>query len=344
MNKLLNTLYVLTPETYLSLDGETVVVLDGDTEKLRVPLHTLEAIAYFGYKGASPALMGACIKQSIRLSFFSASGRFLAAVSGETNGNVLLRRTQYRWADDLSISTNIARGFLLAKIYNNKWILERATRDHPQRIDVVAVKDSCSALARQLSELAKCNDLEAMRGIEGSAAERYFSHFDQLILVAGEDFRFCNRNRRPPMDRINALLSFLYTLLSGQCAAALQQVGLDPYVGFLHRDRPGRMSLALDLMEEFRGPFCDRMALTLVNNRVIKAQDFEQKENGAVLLNDNGRRTVITAWQERKKESITHPYLSQRIPWGLLPFVQATLLARYMRGDLDAYPPLFWKS
>lgn len=344
MKKLLNTLYVLTPDLYLSLNGENVVVLDGETEKLRVPLHTLEAIAYFGYKGASPALMGACAQRSIRLSFFSASGRFLAAVSGETNGNVLLRRTQYRWADDAAASARVARGFLLAKVYNSKWILERATRDHPQRIDVSAVKASCTVLAQQMKALAECDDLEAMRGIEGSAAERYFSHFDQLILADGEDFRFRSRNRRPPLDRINALLSFLYSLLAGQCAAALQQVGLDPYVGFLHRDKPGRMSLALDLMEEFRGPFCDRMALTLINNRIVKPTDFEIRESGAVLLNDGGRRTVITAWQGRKKETVAHPFLAQKIPWGLAPFVQALLLARCMRGDLDAYPPFFWRS
>jgi len=343
MRKLLNTLYVTTPETYLALDGENVVVLLGEEEKLRLPLHTLESIAYFGYKGTSPALMGACAERGIRLSYFSANGRFLAAASANENGNVLLRKLQYHISDNPADSAKIARSFILAKVYNSRWILERVTRDHPQRVDVAAIKDSCRVLAEQLKAIAVCEDLDILRGLEGSASERYFSHFDQMILLDDERFRFENRNRRPPTDRVNAMLSFLYALLSNTCASALQQAGLDPYVGFLHRDRPGRISLALDLMEEFRGLFCDRLALTMINTRAITAKDFDCKENGAVYLNDSGRKAVINAWQSRKQEIIVHPYLNEKIPWGLAPHIQATLLARYLRGDLDAYPPFFWK-
>lgn len=343
MRKLLNTLYVTTPETYLALDGENVVVLIGEEEKLRLPLHTIESIAYFGYKGTSPALMGACAERGIRLNYFSPNGRFLAAASANENGNVLLRKLQYRVSDDPRLSAKIARSFILAKIYNSRWILERVTRDHPQRVDTVAIKESCHILAEQMKAIAVCEELEVLRGLEGSASERYFSHFDQMILIDDGRFRFENRNRRPPMDRVNAMLSFLYSLLSNTCAAALQQSGLDPYVGFLHRDRPGRISLALDLMEEFRGLFCDRLVLTMVNTRIISAKDFDCKENGAIFLNDTGRKAVIGAWQARKQEIILHPYLNEKIPWGLVPHIQAVLLVRHLRGDLDAYPPFFWK-
>lgn len=343
MKKLLNTLYVTTPETYLALDGENVVVLLGEEEKLRLPLHTLESIAYFGYKGASPALMGACAKRGIRLSFFNQGNRFLAAVSGNENGNVLLRRTQYRVADDPAQSAALARAFVLAKIHNSRWILERATRDHPMRVDVAAIKESCAELAGKLRAVAECADKQTLRGLEGSAAETYFSRFDALILADDARLRFDGRNRRPPTDRMNALLSFLYALLTGLCASALSEAGLDPYVGFLHCDRPGRVSLALDLMEEFRGILADRLALTLVNTRALKASDFDCKENGAVLLKDAARKLVLNEWQNKKQEIITHPYLGEKLPWGLAPFAQALLLARYLRGDLDAYPPFFWK-
>ncbi len=343
MQKLLNTLYVTTPETYLALDGENVVVLLESEEKRRVPLHTLESIAYFGYKGTSPALMGACAARGIRLSYFSPNGRFLAAASANENGNVLLRKRQYRISDDPTESAKIARSFIIAKIYNSRWILERVTRDHPQRVNVAAIKESCRTLAGQMQTLEQCTDLDTLRGLEGSASERYFSHFNDMILVDDERFYFSGRNRRPPLDRVNAMLSFLYALLSNTCASALQQAGLDPYVGFLHRDRPGRVSLALDLMEEFRGLFCDRLALTLINTKAITAKQFDCKENGAVFLNDTGRKAVLNAWQTRKRETILHPYLSEKVSWGLAPHLQALLLARYLRGDLDAYPPFLWK-
>lgn len=343
MRKLLNTLYVTTPETYLSLEGENVLVLLGDEEKLRLPLHTLESIAYFGYKGASPALLGACAARGVRMSFFSVSGRFMAAVCGNENGNVLLRRMQYRIADDEDQSVRIARSFITAKLHNTRWMLERFTRDHPMRVDVPGMKESCRFLAEKTRETAACADAGSLRGLEGVASERYFSHFNELILADDPGFRFEGRSRRPPKDRMNALVSFLYSLLAGDCAGALREVGLDPYVGFLHKDRPGRVSLALDLMEEFRCVFADRLALSLVNLRALKASDFDRKENGAILLKDAARRTVLNAWQNKKQETITHPYLNEKMQWGLVPYAQALLLARYLRGDLDAYPPFFWK-
>lgn len=287
--------------------------------------------------------MCACAKRGIRLSFFTQGNRFLAAVCGNENGNVLLRRTQYRVADDPEQSAAIARTFVLAKIHNSRWALERATRDHPMRLDVASVKESCGELAKKLRDVAACTNKETLRGLEGSAAETYFAQFNELILA--DDARFCfdGRNRRPPTDRINALLSFAYALLAGLCASALSEAGLDPYVGFLHCDRPGRMSLALDLMEEFRSILADRLVLTLINTRAIQANDFDCKENGAVLLKDAARKLVLNEWQSKKKEMMTHPYLKEKVPWGLAPFAQAQLLARFLRGDLDAYPPFFWK-
>ena len=343
MKKLLNTLYVTTPETYLALDGENVVVYLNDEKKLRLPLHTLESIAYFGYKGASPALIGACVAHGVRLSFLSQSGRFLAAAVGQESGNVLLRRTQYRIADDAVASVRIARGFIMGKLYNSRRILERAIRDHGLRLDANAIRASCTVLSEQLSKVAICQDMESLRGLEGSASERYFSHFDDMILAEKDAFRFPGRNRRPPLDPVNAMLSFAYVLLAGSCASALYQVGLDPYVGFLHKDRPGRTSLALDLMEEFRSILADRLVLTLINNREVRSDDFEKKENGAVLLSDKARKALLSAWQRKKQDTFLHPYLKEKIPWGLAPYVQALLLARFLRGDLDAYPPLFWK-
>lgn len=343
MKKLLNTLYVTTPETYLALDGENVIVLKDDETMLRLPLHTLENICYFGYKGASPALMGACASHGIRLSFLTPNGRFLAAACGENRGNVLLRKQQYRISDHAEESAKIARYFLFGKLYNSRWVLERATRDHPLQVDVVRLKSVSASLFTLLPALMDCTDLGTLRGMEGSAAEQYFGCFNEMILRNKGDFYFRERTRRPPMDILNALLSFAYVLLGNDCAAALEGVGLDPYVGFLHRDRPGRISLALDLMEELRSVFADRFVLYLINNRMLAKKDFIQKENGAVLLTDTARKTVLAGYQERKKELITHPFLGEKLPWGLVPHAQALLLARLLRGDLDAYPPFLWK-
>lgn len=343
MRKLLNTLYVTSPDKYLSLDGENIVVLSDGKEAGRVPLHNLEGIVTFGYTGASPALMGYCARNGISLSFHSSSGRFLAEVTGEVKGNVTLRKTQYRISDDEEKSALIGRNMIIGKIYNSRWALERATRDHPDRVDVETLKKTSAYLKGILTQLESCDNLDKIRGVEGNAASRYFEVFDELILRNKESFFFRERNRRPPLDNVNALLSFIYTLLSQMTSAALSAAGLDPYVGFLHRDRPGRASLALDLMEEFRPVLADRFVVSIINRQVVSPKDFIKKENGAVILTDDARRKVIDAWQKKKQEVIRHPFLDEKIEWGLIPYTQALLLARFLRGDIDAYPPFMWK-
>lgn len=343
MKNLLNTLFVLSEDSYLAVEGETVMVLRGDQPAARFPLHTLESIVSFSYKGASPALMGACASRGVALSFFTPRGKFLARSVGESNGNVLLRRTQYRWADGEEPCMALARNFICGKLYNCRWVLERATRDHGLRLDVTGLKEVSFRIKELVAQAASCQEAESLRGIEGRAAVLYFSALDQLILQQKEIFFMKERSRRPPLDAMNALLSFLYTLLAHDCAAALEGVGLDSQVGFLHRDRPGRDSLALDLMEELRPVLADRLALSLINRQVLRKQHFRFEESGAVLLNEEGRRAVLTAWQERKRETMTHPYLEEKMAWGLVPHIQALLLARCIRGDIDGYPPFFWK-
>jgi CRISPR-associated protein Cas1 len=343
MRKLLNTLYVSTPETYLALDGLNVVVKKEGVTLLRVPLHNLESIVSFGYIGASPALMGACAEKGIALSFMTEHGRYLASITGTARGNVVLRRTQYRLADDEGACLRTASNMLIGKLFNGRWVLERATRDHPMRVDNDRLKAAASALVTSIGQLRTAQTLDSLRGIEGDAATQYFSVFDELILQNKDDFFFRNRNRRPPLDRVNAMLSFAYSLLESEVAAALSAVGLDPYVGFLHRDRPGRRSLALDLMEELRPVYADRFVLSMINNRQVAANDFLQKESGATILTDDARKSFLTAWQNRKQESIQHPFLKEKLEWGLVPHAQALLLARHLRGDLDEYPPLLWK-
>jgi len=343
MKKLLNTLFVMQPDTYLSLDGDNVVVLQDEAKLGRVPLHNLESIVTCGYTGASPALMGYCAKQNISIVFLKPNGRFLARVIGETKGNVTLRKTQYRISDDETLSAQVARNFIVGKVYNSKWLIERTTRDYPLRIDVGAFKEMSAHLSELLSEIRECENLERLRGLEGQAAYSYNKLLDDMILQQKEDFYFHSRSRRPPLDNMNAMLSFAYTLLANDTTAAAEGVGLDAYVGFLHRDRPGRASLALDLMEELRGVFADRFVLSLVNRKVINKNDFLTKENGAVIMTNDGRKKFLHAWQEKKQEKITHPYLGEKISWGLVPHAQALLLARYLRGDLDEYPPFLWK-
>lgn len=343
MRQLANTLFVTTPDTYLSLDGENVVILKKEAELRRIPLHNLESIVSFGYTGASPALMGACAKRQIALSFLTQNGKFLARIVGESQGNVILRKTQYRLSDSEAASADLARNFLLAKIYNSRWILERAARDYALRLDAEKLRQISTFLANSISQLETTATLEEMRGVEGEAAAQYFSVFDDLILQQKEHFYFRGRNRRPPLDNVNATLSFVYTLLAHDTAAALEAVGLDAYVGFLHRDRPGRASLALDLMEELRGVMADRLVLTLINRRMVRPEGFFQKENGAVLMDDDTRKTILTAWQNKKRETIVHPFLGEKLEWGLIPYAQAMLLARYLRGDTDGYPPFLWK-
>ncbi|WP_018305947.1 type I-C CRISPR-associated endonuclease Cas1c [Desulfitobacterium hafniense] len=343
MRKLLNTLYVTSPNTYLSLDGENIVILKDDVEALRVPLHNLESIIAFGYTGASPALVGACAKRNISLSFMKSSGKFLGRVVGEVRGNVTLRKAQYRLSDDDVASHRIAKSFILGKIYNSRWVVERATRDHGARLDVEKLKGVCQTLANALKLVEDSKDLDQLRGVEGEAAAQYFRVLDALILQQKEDFYFKFRNKRPPLDNVNAMLSFAYTLLAHDAAAALETVGLDPYVGFLHRDRPGRISLALDLMEELRAVFADRFVLSLINRREVNSGGFTRMENGAVTMDDDTRRDILKAWQSKKQEEIKHPFLQEKMEWGLVPYAQAMLLARFIRGDLDGYPAFMWK-
>lgn len=343
MRKLLNTLYVTSPNTYLSLDGENIVILKDDAEVLRVPLHNLEGIIAFGYTGASPALMGACAKRNIALSFMKPSGKFLGRVVGEVKGNVTLRKTQYRLSEDAVESHKIAQSFILGKIYNARWVVERATRDHGARLDVDKLKGVCQTLAKALKLVEKSQDLEQLRGFEGEAAVQYFRVLDDLILQQKDNFYFNFRNKRPPLDNVNAMLSFIYTLLAHDAAAALETVGLDPYVGFLHRDRPGRISLALDLMEELRAVYADRFVISLINKREVNGSGFTRMENGAVIMDEDTRKAVLKAWQSRKQEKIRHPFLQEKMEWGLVPYAQAMLLARFIRGDLDGYPAFMWK-
>lgn len=343
MRKLLNTLFVTSTDVYLALENENVVVFREDEKVGQFPLLTLEGIICFSYKGASPALMGQCAERGIQLSFMSPTGHFLARTCGRDRGNVLLRKQQYRISDDPDRSCLVARNFIFGKIYNDRWILERLVRDHSMRIDAEPIKQASRQMADQLPAISEAASLDSLRGLEGEASARYFSVFDQMILNQKDDFFFHERSRRPPLDKLNALLSFAYTILANDCAAALESVGLDSYVGFMHRDRPGRASLALDLMEELRGPMADRFVISLINTRVIQAKHFTGQSNGAILLNDNGRKVFLNAWQERKREEIKHPYLQEKIERGLVPYVQALLLARYLRGDLDGYPPFLWK-
>lgn len=342
MRRLLNTLYVTIPDAYLACDGENVLVKVDNEIRFRIPVHNLEGIVCFGFAGASPRLMYLCCERGVALSFLTAYGKFMGRVTGNISGNVLLRRTQYRWSDDENISSRLSRRFVAAKIINSRAVLHRVLRDHSEVADK-KLRDSLSMLARMPERLERATNGNAIRGIEGEAAHLYFSNFNKLVLNKKDAFQMINRSRRPPMDRINALLSFLYTLLTHEVVAALESVGLDPQVGFLHRDRPGRPSLALDVMEEMRPHFVDRLAVTLINRNQISADGFIVKENGGVIMEDDTRKEVLTAWQKRKQEELTHPYLREKIPLGLVPYVQALLLARHMRDDLEDYPPFFWK-
>lgn len=339
MRRLLNTLYVTTQGAYLARDGETVLIRVEHETKLRLPVHTLAGIVCFGQVSCSPPLMGLCAERGVAISFLSEYGRFFARVQGPVHGNVLLRRQQHRLADDLDASASIARAMVLAKIANCRTLLMRAAREREEDDGRRLMLEAASReLAKLLNMLSEPQPLDRLRGLEGDAARVYFSVFDLLINGDRTVFFFRQRSRRPPLDNINALLSFLYTLLRHDAEAALESVGLDTCVGFLHRDRPGRTSLALDLMEEFRPLLADRLALALINRRQLRAEHFEPSQSGAVYLNEAGRKEVLQAWQKRKQEELVHPYLEERIPLGLLPQVQALLLARFLRGDSDAYP------
>ena len=343
MKQLLNTLFITSEDIYLSLEGENVLANRDKQVVARYPLHTLQNIVCFSYAGASPALMGACASRDIGLAFCSPRGRFLARVCSQSNGNVLLRREQYRVADHVQLSCRIARNMIFGKLHNARWSIERTRRDHGMRVDGEKLAAASATIKALLQPVAETTELEALRGLEGSGSAAYFGVLAEMILHRKEEFFFRGRNRRPPLDRVNAMLSFAYSLLAHDCAAALESVGLDAYVGFLHRDRPGRTSLALDLMEELRPCLADRFVLTVVNNRIIKPGDFQRQDSGAVLLTDDGRRRFLQAWQEKKRDSLTHPFLGEKLNWGMVPYLQALLLARCLRGDLEDYPPFLWK-
>lgn len=343
MKKLLNTLYVTTQGAYLARDGETVLVRVEKETRLRLPIHNLASIVCFGQVSCSPPLMGLCCERGVSIAFLSERGRFWGRVEGPVSGNVLLRREQYRRADSVEKAAEIARAVVIAKVANSRTVLLRAARDRPEGPGAGEITAAADHLAGLLRTLEQPLSLETIRGVEGDAAHWYFGVFDHLVLSQKEEFRFQERNRRPPLDNMNALLSFLYTLLVHDVASALAAVGLDPAVGFLHRDRPGRPGLALDLMEEFRPYLADRLALSLVNLQSIKGSGFIKTETGAVSMDDDTRKQVLVAYQERKQEEIRHPFLDEKMVLGLLPHVQALLLARHLRGDLDGYPPFLWR-
>jgi CRISPR-associated protein Cas1 len=343
MKKLLNTVYVTTEGAALHKEGEALLAQVDGVEKTRVPLHMLSSIVVFGAVLVTPALIATCAERGITVAFMGRNGRFQARVEGPVSGNVLLRREQYRRADT---AEDIVRSVVMGKVANQRAVIRRALRDYgaemdpPMRVALETAVDRMAQILRKVQvAVASVNEL---RGFEGEAAMLYFAIFDHLIRTPDKELRWTARSRRPPLDAMNALLSFLYTLLTHDCRSACEAVGLDPAVGFLHRDRPGRPSLALDLMEELRAPLADRLALSLVNRRQLRAGDFQKMEGGAVLLTDDARRTVLTAWQDRKREERLHPFLQEKAPFGLVPYLQAQLLARHLRGDIDAYPPWFW--
>lgn len=346
MRRHLNTIYVTTDGAWLRKDGANLVVEHDGVERGRAPLHLLGGIVTFSRVGASPALLHACAQDNITVSFLDPNGRFLARVEGPRSGNVLLRRIQHRAADDPARVLAVVRGIVAAKTANQRTVVRRALRDHGPSLDEAAIAQLQEA-ERRLSDVARralvASEIASLRGLEGEAALAYFAVFNQLLRTNDTSFRFTGRSRRPPLDRVNALLSFLYAMLGHDCRAALETHGLDPQVGFLHADRPGRASLALDLMEELRPVLADRLAVSLINRRQLQAKDFRVEDGGATSLTDEARKRVLVAYQERKKEDLIHPFLNESLSFGLVAHVQAQLLARHLRGDLNAYPAFFWK-
>lgn len=306
-------------------------------------MHNIQDIVTFAYSGISPKLLERCMEQGIGIAFMTSHGRLISRMQGRSQGNILLRREQYRLCDDIERALAVAKHVITAKIYNEKWTLERYIRQYSERLDTSRLKSVSNTLTAYSKQCSSAANMAHLRGIEGVAQSEYFSVFDDMILNQKETFQFTTRSRRPPLDRVNALLSFMYSVLANDVASALESVGLDAYAGVMHVDRPGRISFALDLLEELRSPLVDRFVLSLINRKVVNANDFSEESNGAVLMNDEARRAVIAKWQERKKETLVHPFLEEKIPWGLVPFVQALLYARFLRGDLDAYPPFMWK-
>lgn len=343
MRQLLNTLYVTAPNTYLASEGNNVVVKINDEVIGQLPLQNFESIVTFGYSGVSPSLMQKCLTQGISITFLSATGRLKGKVVGEPTGNIYLRRMQFSTSENKSKSLSIAKNFILGKVYNQRWIVERFIRDHSMQIDKEKFIEVSNLLKDGLKDIRETQSMDSLRGIEGSLATTYFSIFDEMIINQKDSFFYHGRNRRPPLDRVNALLSFSYSILASECSAALTANGLDSYEGFMHVERPGRKSLALDLMEELRGVMADRFVLRLINKNEIHSDDFVCKADGAYLLKDDSRRGFLAKWQDNKQKELEHPFLKEKMEWGLVPFAQAQLLARYLRGDLDEYPPFLWK-
>ena len=343
MKKHLNTLFVTTQGAYLAKERETVTVKVEGEVRLRIPIHTIGGIVCFGNVGCSPFLMGFCAERDVGVSFLSEHGRFLAKVQGPVTGNVLLRREQYRRADDMGASAEIARAVLTGKLANCRTVLRRALRDHSKKLETKEVRQATARITGALERLQSDLPLNVLRGLEGDSAHAYFKVFNHLIVCQKDDFIFKERNRRPPLDRVNCLLSFLYTLVLHDVRSALESVGLDSAVGFLHRDRPGRPGLALDMMEEFRPFLADRLTLSLINLCQIQKNGFQNMESGAVLMDDETRKTVLVAYQKRKQDEILHPFLEEKVTIGLLFHMQALLMARFLRGDLDSYPVFIWK-
>jgi CRISPR-associated protein Cas1 len=343
MRKLLNTLYVSSQGSYLRREGETVVVEREKEKVLQLPIHTLGGIVCFGNVLCSPFLLGFCAERDVAVSFLTGHGRFLASVRGPVSGNVLLRRRQYRMADDGESTRGIAANVVSGKLANCRVVVNRTLRDHAAKVDANALKDASEKIGRIIERLPRAADTDGVRGLEGQGSAEYFRVFDNFIIDQKSDFVFSGRNRRPPLDEVNALLSFVYTLLAHDVRSALETVGLDPAVGFLHRDRPGRPGLALDIMEEFRPVIADRLVLSLINRRQLGKNGFSKAADGAVTMDEASRKTVLVEYQNRKQDEVHHPYIEETVPIGLLFFIQANLMARYIRGDIDGYPPFFWR-
>jgi CRISP-associated protein Cas1 len=343
MKKYLNTLFVTTQGAYLSKEGKTVVISVDRETKLQIPINAIWGIICFGQVSMSPYLMGFCAENKVSVSFLTEQGHFLASIQGKISGNVLLRREQYRRADDTVYSAQIAKTILIGKIANCRTVLQRALRDHADKVDSNELTLASKQLSLYLNQIQNTDILDELRGIEGAAANSYFNVFDNLIIAQKNDFKFNKRNRRPPLDEVNCLLSFLYTLLMHDVRSALESVGLDSCVGFLHRDRPGRPGLALDIIEEFRPFLADRLTLSLINREQIRKKDFKRMESGAVFMKDDIRKEILVAYQKRKQEEMMHPYLKEKVQVGLLFYIQALLLARHLRGDIDGYPVFIWK-
>ncbi len=342
MRKLKNTLYILTPDYYLGCKLDTIIMYDKESKEVgRIPIHNLEGIVSFGYRGVSPSLMKLCATMNISIVFLDPNGSYLSRIQPPITGNVYLRELQYQKMCSM-VSFDIAKNCVLGKIYNSRWLIERYIRDHPMQIDMEKMKRVSNDLLICMKKISSCTDKVFLRAIEGEAARKYFSVFSEMILQKN-GFEFKGRSRRPPLDRVNALLSLAYTLEVSMITSSLESVGLDPYIGAFHVERSGRPALSLDLVEEFRPLVCDRFVLSMINKRVINKNDFKILENGAVLLTENGKKKFFSEWQKKKLEVFTHPYLKEKMEWGLAPYVQASLLAKYLRDELDAYPVILWK-